>query len=44
MLINPTHEDAWLNINKKIKNIVEESKLEDDYSPVHAEFKIKIEE
>ena len=24
--INMTHEDAWLNINKKIKHIQEESK------------------
>ena len=43
VLINVTHEDAWLNINKKIKHIQEEeTKVEDDMPA--AEFKIKIEE
>jgi hypothetical protein len=43
VLINVTHEDAWLNINKKIKHIQEEeTKIEDDMPA--AEFKIKIEE
>lgn len=45
-LINVTHEDAWLNINKKVNRIQEESKLEDDvpYEAPATEFKIKIEE
>ncbi len=44
VLINVTHEDAWLNINKKIKLMQEESKIEDDMPYEPTEFKIKIEE
>jgi hypothetical protein len=43
-LINVTHEDAWLNINKKIKLAKEESKIEEDMPYEPTEFKIKIEE
>lgn len=44
LITNVTHEDAWLNINKKIKLNQEESKIEDDMPYEPTEFKIKIEE
>ncbi len=44
LITNVTHEDTRLNINKKIKLIKEESKIEDDMPYEPTEFKIKIEE